>query len=60
VLSDGDVERHDADAVGVPELPEHPVEVGILTIQAPHDDDPRGLGLLELRPDRLRANLRAG
>jgi hypothetical protein len=60
VLSDGDVQRDDADPVSLAELLEHPVEVGVLAVQTTRDDDPGSPSFLELRPDRLRADLHPG
>ena len=60
VLSDGNMERDDPDAVGLSELLQDPVKVGVLAIEAADYQDPRGSSFFELRPDRLRPDLNAG
>jgi len=57
VLADGHVERHDADPVGLAQLLQHPVEIGVLAVEPADDHDARRFGFFELRPHRLRADL---
>jgi len=54
------VQGYYADAVGLAELPENLVKVGVLPIEAADDHYARRLVLLELGPDGLRADLDPG
>ena len=60
VLAQRHVQRHHPDAIGRAQLPEHRVEVGVLAVEAPDDDDPRHPGPLELGPNELRPDLHSG
>ena len=60
VLTDGHMQGNDAGAVGLAKLPQDLIEIGVFAIQPPDDDDPWGLVLFELGPDRLGPDLHAG